>query len=288
VRGGFRSVTGSVRPLLEFRCPAECSSDRASSRIGFESSPHVLDGLPLDSRVFARSAFRVDQSHLGDPLLSLRSPSEFSAHRAAALVRPGRSRSSGARRPPLGFAPLQRLPAQGSGTTRAGLPTPDRPAPPGFLNLLTPRSAPSLPALFRAGSAHGVHPSELCSSRAAAHRLRCRCPHVVSKALSRRFPATSSLHPCRNMGSVRPPLSGDLPGSPPPSGLCSTRESATSLRLFTPPGARSSPGIHPLQGLLPHRNGTTFIAPPLMGLPARSTNQPRGRPFRVFLRGEIS
>jgi hypothetical protein len=32
------------------------------------------------------------------------------------------------------------------------------PAPPGFLNLLTPSSAPSLAALFHAASAHGVAP----------------------------------------------------------------------------------------------------------------------------------
>jgi hypothetical protein len=59
--------------------------------------------------------------------------------------------------PPMRFAPLQRLPARGSGLfSRACLTRP--PAPPGFLNLLTPRSAPCLPALFHAGSAHGVAP----------------------------------------------------------------------------------------------------------------------------------
>jgi hypothetical protein len=52
--------------------------------------------------------------------------------------------------------------------------------------------------------------------------------------------------------------SGGLVQASSPSGLYSTRESATSLRLFTPPGARSSPGIHPLQGLLPHQQGATL------------------------------
>jgi len=47
---------------------------------------------------------------------------------------------------------------------------PDRRAPAGFLNLLAPSSAPSLPALFHAGSALGVCPSEPRSSRAA---VRC-------------------------------------------------------------------------------------------------------------------
>jgi hypothetical protein len=81
--------------------------------------------------------------------------------------------------------------------------------------------------------------------------------------------------------------SGGLVQASSPSGLYSTRESATSLRLFTPPGARSSPGIHPLQGLPSHRNGTAFTTPPLMGLSVRTTNRPRGRPFRVLLPGEI-
>jgi hypothetical protein len=40
----------------------------------------------------------------------------------------------------------------------AGLAEPDRPAPPGFLNLMAPSSAPSLLALFHARSAHGVSP----------------------------------------------------------------------------------------------------------------------------------
>jgi hypothetical protein len=44
------------------------------------------------------------------------------------------------------------------------------PAPPGFLNLMTLSSAPSLPALFHAGSALGVHPPKLSSSCAA---VRC-------------------------------------------------------------------------------------------------------------------
>jgi hypothetical protein len=57
--------------------------------------------------------------------------------------------------PPLRFFPLQRLPAQGSGMKWPGLQT-QPPAPSGFLNLLAPSSAPSLPALFHAGSALGV------------------------------------------------------------------------------------------------------------------------------------
>jgi hypothetical protein len=59
--------------------------------------------------------------------------------------------------PSMRFAPLQRLPARGSGISgRACLTRP--PAPSGFLNLVAPWSAPCLPALFHAGSAPGVAP----------------------------------------------------------------------------------------------------------------------------------
>jgi hypothetical protein len=81
--------------------------------------------------------------------------------------------------PPVRFRPLQRVTIRGSGTKVAEHPRLDRPPPAGFLNLLASSSAPNLPALFHAGSAHGVHPSELCSFRAAARRLRRRCPLVV-------------------------------------------------------------------------------------------------------------
>jgi hypothetical protein len=83
--------------------------------------------------------------------------------------------------PPLRFFPLQRLPARGSGMNWPGLQT-QPPAPPGFLNLLALSSAPSLPALFHAGSAPGVHPSELCSSRAAVRCSQRRSPLGVRSA----------------------------------------------------------------------------------------------------------
>jgi hypothetical protein len=69
--------------------------------------------------------------------LSLRSPTEFSACLAAVPSAPGRSRSFPAQHPFLGFRPLQRFPAQGSGTSRVEHPALNRPASPGFLNLMT-------------------------------------------------------------------------------------------------------------------------------------------------------
>jgi len=89
--------------------------------------------------------------------------------------------------PPLRFRPLQRIPARNKGWLDCpGMPLPERLAPPGFLNLLTPCSAPCLLAIFQTRSAHGVSPSELCSSRAAVHRLRRRYPHDVGTPLHKR------------------------------------------------------------------------------------------------------
>jgi hypothetical protein len=44
-------------------------------------------------------------------------------------------------------------------------------------------------------------------------------------------------------------------------------------RRFRPHGARSSPGVSPLQGAHPHRNGTAFTAPPLMRLQSLSRGE---------------
>jgi hypothetical protein len=110
-------------------------------------------------------------SSLGLRLLFRGCPSTEPLHRAFGF--PPALRSGSAERPsaapPLRFRPLQRFPARSSGMNgRTYLARP--PAPSGFRNLLAPSSAPSLPALFHAGSAPGVNPPELSSSRAA---VRC-------------------------------------------------------------------------------------------------------------------
>lgn len=56
------------------------------------------------------------------------------------------------------------------------------PTPTGDHNLLAFSSAPSLPALFHAGSALGVNPAKLCSSTAAARHFWRRSPHSVLNA----------------------------------------------------------------------------------------------------------
>jgi hypothetical protein len=95
--------------------------------------------------------------------------------------------------PPLRFRPLQRFSARGSGLL-SGPPLARPPAPSGFLNLLAPSSAPSRPALFHAGSAPGVHPSELSSSRAAVRCFQRLSPPDVSYAF-RVFLRTRVRHP---------------------------------------------------------------------------------------------
>jgi len=104
------------------------------------------------------------------------------------------------------------------------------PAPSGAHNLLAPSSAPSLPALFHAGSALGVTLQSLAPLAQ---------PHAVPSAVT-------------------------LVAFPAPSGSCSTRESATWLSGLDYNQARSSPGYFPLQGFHSLCAGLTFARPPLL------------------------
>jgi hypothetical protein len=113
--------------------------------------------------------------------------------------------------PPLEFSPLQRIPAWSSGLSdRVCLTRP--PAPPGFLNLLTPSSAPRLPALFHAGSAHGVRPSKPSSSCAAW----APSPVLVPSCRSNTPPNLSESQPRRERRNAapQPPLIWKGPGAP--------------------------------------------------------------------------
>jgi hypothetical protein len=67
---------------------------------------------------------------------------------------------------------------------------------------------------------------------------------------------------------------------PSPSGLCSTRESVTSCRLFRPTRARASLGFHSLQGFPPLHARRTFTRLPLTGFAARPQATSRW-PLRV-------
>jgi hypothetical protein len=117
-------------------------------------------------------------------------------------------------------------------------------------------SAQSLPVLFHTGSAPGVRPSELCSSRTGGCRLRYRCPLAVGIA-------SVQLHGWSRRPSQLPrtcawprfPPIEAFAERPSASGFCSVRESAHSKRWFRPIRARGSPGLRPLQGVHPPRTG---------------------------------
>jgi hypothetical protein len=115
----------------------------------------------------------------------------------------------------------------------------------------------------------GLHPPELCSSRAAVRCLQRLSPLDVSRNPSSPPRQRADLCPrparhCRssvardpNAGPVRKPehTGSDEPAkASPPSGVCSSRESATPRRPFGTPEARSSPGLSTLQGSLPRDN----------------------------------
>jgi hypothetical protein len=149
-----------------------------------------------------------------------------------------------------------------------------------FSQPLDASTAPYLPALFHAGSAHGVRPSELCSSRAAVRRLRRPCLLAVWPLRELSSEARLPSQAPRICASCRTNAAASRWTESSTSRLCSTRESATRRRLFRPAQARSSPGPSPLQGVHPHRDG--YEEPPLMRLANRTqaTGAPR---FRVSL-----
>jgi hypothetical protein len=110
--------------------------------------------------------------------------------------------------------------------------------------------------LFHAGSAPGVHPAKLCSSRAGFRRLRLLSPPVVPR--NRSPLRRASVRPRKRCRSAVRHVER-VPETSSPSGVCSTRESATTKRLFygrpervallgfRPPGVSPSPewlGFH--------------------------------------------
>jgi hypothetical protein len=110
---------------------------------------------------------------------------------------------------------------------------PRAPASSGFLDLVTPSSAPRLLALFHARSAHGVCPSELCSSRAAVRRLRRLLPSCRWPPCSRAPAGTQAVARAETQAPTPTPSRGGATRRP-TSGPCSTRESATQSRRIRP------------------------------------------------------
>jgi hypothetical protein len=235
-------------PLLSFRSSSENSGNRAAATEGIRPKPRAFtpsrgSTLPLPScQAFHDEQARRFRSSQGPARpRPTRGPSASSlARRApshpteAERFRSRRSRTLRKTTPLMRFLPLQRFPHPGQRLFEGRAFHTRPPAPSGFLNLLTPRSVPSLLALFRARSAHGVRPSELCSSRAAVRRLQRRCPlDVGTPSWYHPSPDNPSRAPKHRAEAIVPHVGSPF-GRPPPSGLCSTRESATSRRRVRP------------------------------------------------------
>jgi hypothetical protein len=209
-----RTVPASPEVALTYRVFAE--SRWHPYRLGAPLSPFRLSTLGL--RVLARLGARPVFTNAGNPLMDLRPSSESSRLRAAIAPSALRRARPSRRHPPVRSLAPSASPRTGQRHQMTGLSTTRSPAPTGFLNLLAPRSAPCLVALFHATSAHGVAPFR-------ALFLSCS-----------RTPSPAPLPSCRSSEPGFPfPKDWD-PRAPPPSGVCSARESASHrqwIRLAT-------------------------------------------------------
>ena len=202
---------------MKLRGPAESSPKNASAHIGSDAPPHVLGRSwttgSSRSSAAATELRRADNSILSWTFALLQSPpgyqrppprqpSEDGCHSNDASLEvpsPSASPRSGQRHELNGLASATRLRLQVFSTSwRVHPPRAWRPC--------------CMPHPLM-----GLHPSELCSSRAAVRRLRRPYPRDVL----------------------------------PPSGSCSARESAYTRRPEGRRLPRSSPGLAALQGFLP-------------------------------------
>jgi hypothetical protein len=160
------------------------------------------------------------------------------------------------------FLPLQRFPARGSGCSRTGVPTSgrlrlqvfstswrfNRPEPAGLVSCRI-RSWGSPFRAFLLPCSRSPSPAPLPSCCWNAFRLT-------------RGPTARREH--RNAApETTAPHVGDSSERPSTSGLCSTRESATSLRRVRPAASAWLSWDSPLQGVLPRRadNGLHRVSP---------------------------
>jgi hypothetical protein len=165
---------------MKSRCSSECLSGCASTGFGFRCSPPVL-GVARWTPGCSHGRL-VDRAREQDRPSSLELTPSFRVRRSPSGPCPySRPKSlAKTRAPPVRFGPLQRLPARGSGTKKVtGLPTPDRPPPSGFLDLLAFEPPRTCWPCFMPHPLLGLCPPELSSSRAAVRRLRRRSPLVV-------------------------------------------------------------------------------------------------------------
>jgi len=155
--------------------------------------------------------------------------------------------------------PLQRFSSPEQRLELIGIAKFRSPAPSGFLNLLTPSSTPNLPALFHADPLLGLNPPELYSSHAAVRRLRRRYPHAVGPETARSDSnaSPSAINLGSNEGSDFRAKRSDKATFPDFRVFLRARV-RHGQRRFRPMHARSSPGLSPLQGVPPRRDGLAF------------------------------
>jgi hypothetical protein len=161
----------------------------------------------------------------------------------------------------------------------------DHPAPLGFLDPMTLSSAPcTCRPCFMPDPLLGLHPSkrfppvQQFAVPDAVALLSLDAPALTfSLASSQKLPKQPSFFYLQS----RPPE------TPPPSGLCSVRESATTNRRFRSDRARGSLGLFALQGFLPLWRSRTLTRLPLSSLLLLAASDLLEPPLRVFATKEI-
>jgi hypothetical protein len=222
------------------------------------------------------------QNPLSDPLLGFHSPSEFSRPSSRRQCR-GHPPAPAA--PPLRSLPLQRFPVQGS----------DLVLTPASMRVSTSRFSQPHGALFRpvpAGHLSDQIRSWGCPLQSFSPLAK---PYAISGAVAlwpfhplprSRIRAKRSPSKLTPLGQHYDP---DLTETGQP---CSDSKALLRARVrhhrrwVRSTKVRSSPGVSPLQGVPPRRNGAAFTAPPLMGLssPSQATDT---TPFKVSINDEV-
>jgi hypothetical protein len=204
--------------------------------------------------------------------MSLRPPAEYASRRAAAASTSDDSNASATTASHEVSSP--------TASPRAGQRHVDRvclarsPAPSGFRNLVAPSSAPRLPALFHAGSAHGVVPSRAllhsCSrapSPAPLPSWRSSRLHALPKTAGESRGPRPCARPTTSMmegPADASRLQGFAPHeSPPLHTSCLGPRARVALLGFLPPGLSPSP-----------ERCRLVPAPPLMRLRVGATSRP--------------
>lgn len=155
--------------------------------------------------------------------------------------------------------------------------------PSGFRNLLAHSRCLRLLTVFQARSAHGVH--------ALQSFVPSTQPYAVSDAV---YPLDVGTQPsshkpdCRASSTEPAKISRSGEEAPRLQGVAPRGSPPLPVSGLDQPGARSSPGISPLQGVHPRPNDLGLRPSlPSQGFTYRATNRTAGALLRVSIAGEI-